>query len=120
MSFVVKKWRSCRPRARWKIEAPCMIVLSTSKKAAALGSGGVASDASTSALDAAASPAITERERSRAGGSDAGAGAFTRHSVASSEHRPDPRSRPCKVWKHGRSEGDDRGHEHLRACAARR
>ena len=32
---MVKNSRRCRPRARWKIEAPCMIVLSTSKNAAA-------------------------------------------------------------------------------------
>ena len=36
-----KKSRRCRPRARWKIDAPCITVLSTSKNAAALGSGGV-------------------------------------------------------------------------------
>ena len=41
MSRVVKNLRRCSPRARWKIEAPCMIVLSTSKNAAAVGSAGV-------------------------------------------------------------------------------
>ena len=39
MSRVVKNSRRCRPRARWKIDAPCMIVLSTSKNAAAVGVG---------------------------------------------------------------------------------
>ena len=48
MSRVVKKWRRCRPRARWKIEAPCITVLSTSKKAAAVGSGATSSAVSTS------------------------------------------------------------------------
>jgi len=45
----------------------------------ASGSGGVANDASTSALDAAASPAITDRERRRADGVERleGPGAFT-------------------------------------------
>ncbi len=32
----MKKFRATRPRAKWKIEAPCIIVLSTSKKAAAV------------------------------------------------------------------------------------
>ena len=40
MSRVVKNSRRCSPRAKWKIEAPCMIVLSTSKNAAAVGSSG--------------------------------------------------------------------------------
>ena len=35
-SPVVKKFRATRPRAKWKIEAPCIIVLSTSKNAAAV------------------------------------------------------------------------------------
>ena len=35
MSRVVKNLRRCSPRARWKIDAPWMIVLSTSKNAAA-------------------------------------------------------------------------------------
>ena len=56
-----------------------MTVLSTSKNAPASGSGGVANDASTSALDAAASPAITDRDRRRADGVERleGPGAFT-------------------------------------------
>ena len=39
MSRRVKKSRAHRPRAKWKIDAPCIIVLSTSKKAAAVRSG---------------------------------------------------------------------------------
>ena len=35
----VKKLRAARPFAKWKIDAPTIIVLSTSKKAAAVGSG---------------------------------------------------------------------------------
>ena len=38
MSRVVKNSRRCSPRARWKMLAPCMTVLSTSKNAAAVGS----------------------------------------------------------------------------------
>ena len=53
--------RRCRPRARWKMLAPCITVLSTSKNAAAVGSAGVERAVSTSAADAAASPASTER-----------------------------------------------------------
>ncbi len=56
-----------------------MTVLSTSKKAAAVGSGGVARACSTSVAEADASPAITDRER-RFGGF-AGAGG-TRISLA--------------------------------------
>ena len=41
MSRVVKNSRRYRPRARWKMLAPCMTVLSTSKNAAAVGSAGV-------------------------------------------------------------------------------
>ena len=37
---MVKKLRDTRPRAKWKIDAPCIIVLSQSKKAAAVTSGG--------------------------------------------------------------------------------
>ena len=37
---MVKNLRRCSPRARWKIEAPCMTVLSTSKNAARVGSAG--------------------------------------------------------------------------------
>ena len=45
---MVKKSRATRPRAKWKIDAPCIIVLSTSKNAAAVrsapgGSGGSSS-----------------------------------------------------------------------------
>ena len=36
----MKKSRAARPLAKWKIDAPTIIVLSTSKKAAACGSGG--------------------------------------------------------------------------------
>src|SRR5882757_4616632 len=43
------------------MDAPIMIVLSTSKKAAAVGSGGTARAASTSAAAAAAEPARTAR-----------------------------------------------------------
>ena len=43
--------------------APCMIVLSTSKNAAAVGSTGVSRAVSTSAAAAAASPAMVERCR---------------------------------------------------------
>ena len=84
MSRVVKNSRRCSPRARWKIEAPCMIVLSTSKNAATCGSGGICSELSTSAAAAEASPARAERLRrsgrglSRRGGRrPAGAEAFT-------------------------------------------
>src|SRR3990170_4329948 len=54
MSRVVKNSRRCRPRARWKMLAPCMTVLSTSKNAADAGSTGWLRAASTSAADAAA------------------------------------------------------------------
>ena len=63
MSRVVKNRRRWSPRARWKIDAPCMIVLSTSKNAAAVGSGDTASARSTSAAAADASPASTDRAR---------------------------------------------------------
>ena len=61
MSRVVKNLRRCSPRARWKMLAPCMTVLSTSKNAAAVGSGGWSSAVSTSAAAAAASPASVDR-----------------------------------------------------------
>ncbi len=48
MSRSVKNFRWYSPRARWKIDAPRMIVLSTSKNAAACRSGGTASAASSS------------------------------------------------------------------------
>ena len=59
MSRAVKKSRAYRPRARWKIDAPCITVLSTSKNAAACGSSGTCSAASTSAAAADAWPATT-------------------------------------------------------------
>ena len=62
MSVVVKNLRRCRPRARWKIEAPCMTVLSTSKKAAAVGSGVSAERGFDLAGRAAACPASIERD----------------------------------------------------------
>src|SRR4051812_9317417 len=62
MSPVVKNLRRCSPRARWKIEAPCMIVLSTSKNAAAVVSGAVLRASSISAADAADWPASRERD----------------------------------------------------------
>ena len=61
ISRVVKNLRRCSPRAKWKMLAPCMTVLSTSKNAAATGSSGGVSADSTSAAAAAASPASTER-----------------------------------------------------------
>src|SRR3954467_5440949 len=61
MSRVVKNFRRCRPRARWKSEAPWMIVLSTSKNAAAVGSAVGSSEDSTSGTARAASPASFER-----------------------------------------------------------
>src|SRR5690349_7920652 len=61
MSRVVKNFRLCRPLARWKIDAPCITVLSTSKNAATAGSASTLSALSTSALAAAASPASLER-----------------------------------------------------------
>ena len=61
ISRVVKNCRRCSPRARWKMLAPCMTVLSMSKNAAAVGSTGVRSAFSTSADAAAASPARAER-----------------------------------------------------------
>ena len=67
MSRVVKNSRRCRPRARWKIDAPCITVLSTSKKAAEVGSASTLRALSTSAMAAAASPASCER-RCRLGG----------------------------------------------------
>jgi len=39
----VKKSRAAIPLAKWKIEAPTTMVLSTSKNAAAFGSGGTVS-----------------------------------------------------------------------------
>src|SRR6266511_5716370 len=63
ISRVVKNRRRYRPRARWNTDAPCSIVLSTSKNAAECTSGGVARAASTSAAAAAASPASTDRAR---------------------------------------------------------
>jgi hypothetical protein len=51
MSPRVKNLRRYSPRARWKIDVPLTIVLSTSKNAAAPGSAGTASAASTSAAD---------------------------------------------------------------------
>src|ERR1700761_963275 len=47
-SEVEKYLRAANPLAKWKIEAPTTTVLSTSKKAAASGLGGVASACSTS------------------------------------------------------------------------
>ncbi len=44
----MKNFRAARPRAKWKIDAPTIMVLSQSKKAAAVGSDG------TTALVAAA------------------------------------------------------------------
>ena len=41
---VVKNLRAARPRAKWKIDAPIIIVLSTSKNAAAVRSGGTRVD----------------------------------------------------------------------------
>ena len=61
MSRVVKNSRRWSPRARWKIEAPCITVLSTSKNAADVGSASTLSALSTSATAAAASPASCER-----------------------------------------------------------
>src|SRR5688572_13882991 len=61
MSRVVKNFRRWRPRARWKMLAPCITVLSTSKNAAEVASAGVTSAVSTSAAAAAASPASVER-----------------------------------------------------------
>ena len=43
MSEVVKNLRAARPRAKWKIDAPTIIVLSQSKNAAAVRSGGAPS-----------------------------------------------------------------------------
>ena len=62
MSRVVKNSRRCRPRARWKIVAPCMIVLSTSKNAA---------DRAGPAGVAARSPPRRPRPRPRRPGSSA-------------------------------------------------
>src|SRR6266508_6804094 len=45
----VKNLRDASPLAKWKIDAPTIIVLSTSKNAAADGSGGTLSACSTSA-----------------------------------------------------------------------
>src|ERR1700710_1825006 len=67
MSLVVKNSRRCRPRARWKIVAPCITVLSTSKNAADVESASTLRALSTSAMAAAASPASCER-RCRLGG----------------------------------------------------
>ena len=62
MSRVVKNLRRCRPRARWKMLAPCITVLSTSKNAAARRVAAASSSAvSTSAAAAAASPARVDR-----------------------------------------------------------
>jgi hypothetical protein len=59
-SRIVKNWRRYRPRASWKIEAPRMIVLSTSKNAAAAGSGTTAGGTSSGdSSRASASPAST-------------------------------------------------------------
>src|SRR3954453_22169123 len=58
-SRVVKKFREASPRAKWKIDAPIIIVLSTSKKAPAVGSGSTAGALSTSAAAAEAAPART-------------------------------------------------------------
>ena len=69
MSRAVKKSRAYRPRARWKIDAPCMTVLSTSKNAAACGSSGTCSAASTSAAAADASPGDDGASGSRSGAS---------------------------------------------------
>ena len=77
MSRVVKKSRRCRPRARWKMLAPCITVLSTSKNAAAVGSSGTSSAASTAADAAAASPAMVERWRRSRGRRDLSAGGLT-------------------------------------------
>ncbi len=63
MSRVVKNFLRCSPRIRWKMLAPCMTVLSTSKNAAETGSAGVSRAVSTSAAAAAASPARTDRWR---------------------------------------------------------
>ena len=47
MSEPEKKFRAARPRAKWKIDAPIIMVLSTSKNAAAVRSGGTRVDGGT-------------------------------------------------------------------------
>src|SRR5918999_2960200 len=78
MSRVVKKRRRCSPRARWKMLAPCITVLSTSKNAADTASTGVSRARSTSAAAAAASPARVERWRRFNGRRGRSGGAFIR------------------------------------------
>ena len=73
---MVKNLRAARPRAKWKIEAPIIIVLSTSKKAAVAGStcgtsGGPSCSAATAAA-AEASPARSAGESAVAEASTAG------------------------------------------------
>src|SRR5690348_8779865 len=67
MSEVVKNLRAASPRAKWKIDAPTIMVLSTSKNAAAVrsvgGSIGTATSPATTAAAAAASPARTAGSR---------------------------------------------------------
>src|SRR3954451_9641621 len=60
-SRLVKYLRGARPRANQNSDAPIIIVLSTSKNAAAPGSGGTAAGASTSAAAAEAAPATCAR-----------------------------------------------------------
>src|SRR3954453_9933034 len=60
-SRVVKYLRAASPRANQNSDAPIIIVLSTSKNAAAVGPGGTASGAATSAAAAEASPARCAR-----------------------------------------------------------
>ena len=65
MSRVVKYLREARPRANQNSEAPIIIVLSTSKNAAAVGSGVTAGGGATSAAAAEAAPATWARVAGR-------------------------------------------------------
>src|SRR3954468_8394174 len=65
-SRVVKYFRAASPRANQKSEAPIIIVLSTSKNAAPVGSGSAAGGGATSAAAADAAPATWARVSSSA------------------------------------------------------
>src|SRR4051794_12294299 len=65
-SRLVKYLRAARPRANQNSEAPIIIVLSTSKNAAPVRSGGTAVGAATSAAAAEAAPATCARVSSSA------------------------------------------------------